>query len=100
MNGVANVYLLASCPPVGDPRLPHQIVEFAAMERVHFRVVHFNNGMHGWGYSEAQYRKAFPQFLLTVRSLVEKDGGLISASTTPVREDAIDRATNVRLEAR
>jgi hypothetical protein len=100
LTGVANVYLMASSTSVGDPRLPHQIVEFAAMERVHFRVVHFNNGMHGWGYSEAQYRKAFPQFLLTVRSLVEKDGGLIWASTTPVREDAIDGATNARVEER
>jgi hypothetical protein len=98
--GVANVYLMASSTSVGDPRLPHQIMEFAAMENVRFHVVHFNNGMHGWGYSEAQYKAAFPQFLLTVRSLVEKDGGLIWASTTPVREDAIDGPTNARVEKR
>ena len=30
--GVANVYLMASSTSVGDPRLPHQIREFAAME--------------------------------------------------------------------
>jgi len=96
--GVANVYLMASSTSVGDPRLPHQIMEFAAMEKVQFRVVHFNNGMHGWGYNEAQYKAAFPQFLRTVRSLVEKDGGLIWVSTTPVREDAIDGATNARVK--
>jgi hypothetical protein len=100
LTGVANVYLMASSTSVGDPRLPHQIMEFTAMEKEQFRVVHFNNGMHGWGYSEAQYRAAFPQFLLTVRSLAEKDGGLIWASTTPVREDAIDGATNVRVKER
>jgi hypothetical protein len=98
--GVANVYLMASSTSVGDPRLPHQVMEFAAMEKEKFRVVHFNNGMHGWGYNEAQYRAAFPQFLLTVRSLVENGGGLIWASTTPVREDAIDGATNARVEER
>ena len=45
--GTANVYLMASSTSVGDPRLPRQIREFAAMENVPFRVVHFNNGMHG-----------------------------------------------------
>jgi hypothetical protein len=100
LTGVANVYLMASSTSTGDPRLPHQIVEFGAMENVQFRVVHFNNGMHGWGYSEAQYKAAFPQFLVTVRSLLEKDGGLIWASTTPIREDAIDGATNARVEER
>ena len=100
LTGVANVYLMASSISVGDPRLSRQIEEFAAMENVHFRIVHFNNGMHGWGYSEAQYKAAFPQFLLTVRSLIEKDGGLIWASTTPVRQDVIDGATNARVEDR
>jgi hypothetical protein len=100
LTGVANVYLMASSASVGDPRLPHQIVEFAAMEKEQFRVVHFNNGMHGWGYSEAQYKAAFSQFLLSVRSLVKKDGDLIWASTTPVRQDAIDGATNARVEER
>ena len=50
----ANVYLFATSAAVGDPRLPHQIAEFTKMEAVPFRVVHFNNGMHGWGYTEAQ----------------------------------------------
>ena len=26
------------------------------MEKVRFRIVHFNNGMHGWGYSEELYK--------------------------------------------
>jgi len=58
--GAANVYLMASSTSVGDPRLPREIREFAAMEHVPFRVVHFNNGMHGWSYTEAQYKAAFP----------------------------------------
>src|SRR6266702_4108103 len=94
--GIANVYLMASSTSVGDPRLPHQIAEFVAMEKVHFSVVHFNNGMHGWGYSEEQYKGAFPRFLRTVRLLVGKDGALIWANTTPVRADANTGATNAR----
>ena len=47
LDGVANVYLMSSSTSVGDPRLMRQIAEFSAMEKVRFRVVHFNNGMHG-----------------------------------------------------
>ena len=98
--GIANVYLMASSTAVGDPRLPHQIAEFAALEKVRFQVVHFNNGMHGWGYSEAQYQAAFPSFLNAVRDLVGKHGTLIWATITPVRPDSSNGATNPRIEQR
>ncbi len=100
LDGIANVYLMASSTSIGDPRLSHQIAEFAAMEKVQFRVVHFNNGMHGWGYSESQYQSAFPQFLHAVRKLTGRKGALVWANTTPVRKDVIDGATNVRVEKR
>jgi lysophospholipase L1-like esterase len=98
--GVANVYLMASSTSVGDPRLPREIREFAAMEHVLFRIVHFNNGMHGWGYTEAQYKAAFPEFLRTVRSLIGSNSGLIWATTTPVKPQAFNGATNDRVDAR
>lgn len=98
--GVANIYLMASSTSVGDPRLPHQIAEFSTMERVHFRVVHFNNGMHGWGYSEAQYRAAFPDLLRSVHKLIKPDGIAVWATITPVKSDATNGATNPRIDAR
>ena len=100
LTGIANVYLMAVSTSVGDPRLPHQIAEFAAMENVPFRVVHFNNGMHGWRYTEAQYKAAFPALLSSVRSLTGKGGRLIWANTTPVKPDAFNGATNPRIEER
>jgi hypothetical protein len=100
LTGIANVYLMAVSTSVGDPRLPHQIAEFAAMENVAFRVVYFNNGMHGWGYTEAQYKTAFPALLSSVRSLTGKGGRLIWASTTPVKRNAFNGATNPRIEER
>ena len=100
LDGIANVYLMASSTSVGDPRLEHQIMEFAATERVRFRVVHFNNGMHGWAYTEDQYKAAFPGFLRAVRSLTGKGGSLIWASTTPVRSDATNGPTNRRVAER
>ncbi|MDQ1451692.1 MAG: hypothetical protein QOK38_1558 [Acidobacteriaceae bacterium] len=98
--GTANVYLMASSTSVGDPRLPREIREFAAMENVPFRIVHFNNGMHGWDYTEAQYRAIFPEFLRTVRSLVATNSGLIWATITPVQPKAFNGATNARVDAR
>lgn len=98
--GIANVYLMASSISVGDPRLAHEIKEFAETENVSFRVVHFNNGMHGWAYTEEQYKAGFPAFLRAVRSIAEKGGVLIWASTTPVRSDATNGATNLRVEQR
>jgi hypothetical protein len=100
LKGMANVYLMASSACVGDPRLSNQVAEFAAMEHVPFRVVHFNNGMHGWGYSEAEYKTAFPEFLQAVRSLTDESGTLIWASTTPVHVGASNGASNPRIEER
>lgn len=99
LSGIANVYLMASSTCVSDPRLPHQIAEFAALEKVKFRVVHFNNGMHGWDYTEAQYKAAFPGFLRAVHKVAAPGGALIWATTTPVRADATG-ATNARVDAR
>lgn len=96
----ANVYLMAVSTSVGDPRLPRQIAEFEAMEGVRFRVVHFNNGMHGWNYTEADYRANLPQLLASVRSLLEPRGELIWASITPVQPNAFNGATNLRVDAR
>jgi hypothetical protein len=100
LHGIANVYLMASSTSVGDPRLEHQIAEFAATEQVRFEVVHFNNGMHGWAYTESQYKAQFPSFLRAVRKLAGRNGALIWANTTPVRSDADNGATNARIEAR
>lgn len=98
--GSANVYLLATSASAGDPRLPRQISEFVAMERVKFSVVHFNNGMHGWNYTEAQFERALPSLVKSVRALVGKNGKLVWATITPVQQNAFNGATNQRIDAR
>jgi hypothetical protein len=105
LEGIANVYLMATSTSVGDPRLPLQISEFARLENIHFRVVHFNNGMHGWSYTEAQFKASFPMLIAAVRGLVGKDGVLVWANITPVKitpvkDDAASGATNPRIDAR
>ena len=49
-----------------------------------FSVIHFNHGLHGWGYAEAQYAEAFDRLL----KVLKEDGQgakLIWAATTPVQ---------------
>ena len=99
LTGVANVYLIASSTSVGDPRLSRQIEEFSAAEGVQFSVVHFNNGMHGWAYSEAEYREAFPSFVSEIRTIAPK-AALIWATSTPVKKETEPGPTNARVDAR
>jgi hypothetical protein len=99
LDGVANVYLMASSTSVGDPRLARQIEEFSSAEGMKFSVVHFNNGMHGWAYSEKEYRDAFPAFVSEIRALAPK-AALIWATTTPVKKETEPGPTNARVDAR
>jgi hypothetical protein len=49
-----------------------------------FRVVHFNNGLHGMACSEASYARSFPQILDFIGRR-SRSSRLIWASSTPVR---------------
>ena len=97
--GAANVYLMATSASVGDQRLLRQLAEFSSAEAVEFSVVHFNNGMHGWTYSEAEYREQFPSLLSELRTIAGK-AVLVWATTTPVKEDTLPGPTNARIDAR
>jgi lysophospholipase L1-like esterase len=97
--GVANVYLFATSASVGDPRLPNEIAEFAKLQGARFRVIHFNNGMHGWAYSEAQYQAAFPAFLQAIRRITP-GARLVWASCTPVKVESSPGPTNARVDRR
>lgn len=100
LQGKANCYLYATSAAVGDPRLPLQLNDLFALYRVPFSVIHFNNGMHGWGYTEAQYVVGLKTMLSTIRAQAPV-APLIWASTTPVTEDAKGvGATNARIDQR
>jgi lysophospholipase L1-like esterase len=95
----ANVFLFGTSACIGDPRLITQIREFFAMQRVSFRIIHFNNGMHGWAYSESEYGAGFPVLVRTLRA-ESRGAQLIWASLTPVKSDSPLGPTNSRIDAR
>ncbi len=95
----ANVYLFATSASIGDPRLARQLDEFAAMEHVTFAVVHFNNGMHGWTYSEEKYKTSFPSWLHELHAIAPKSL-FIWATITRVKSETSPGPTNARIDAR
>src|SRR5258708_7741391 len=80
--GKAFVGRLATSRFVADPVLLKEIE--SVLDGAKFDVVQFNNGMHGWQHSEAEYRKAFPKLIKTIRSHAPK-AKLVWATTTPLR---------------
>lgn len=90
--GKAYVARLATSKSVGDPGLLKEIK--LIMNYYKFDIVHFNNGLHGWEYTEEQYRKAFPAFVKMIRKNAPH-AILIWATTTPVRTkaDMLDQRT-------
>jgi hypothetical protein len=100
LSGVANVYLFATSASSGDPRLPGQLRDYFSMMGLTFAVIHFNNGMHGWGYTEKQYTEGLPA-MIEALSEGAPQAVLVWASTTPVLHDSTDgQSTNARIDER
>jgi hypothetical protein len=99
LEGQANCYLFATSAASGDPRLIRQVDDYFAMMPLKFAVIHFNNGMHGWKYTESAYGSALPQLVEVLQA--KSDGAkLVWASTTPVHTEDSSGATNPRIDQR
>jgi len=81
--GKAFVARLATSRFAADPVLLKEIE--LVLDQTKFDVIHFNNGMHGWQHSEAEYKKALPKFIKTIRVHAPK-ARLTWATTTPLRD--------------
>jgi lysophospholipase L1-like esterase len=82
LQGKASVARLTTSKSVGDPALLAEVA--LVLDQCRFDVVHFNNGLHGFGYSETEYRKCFPELIAVIRKHAPK-AKLIWGTTTPMR---------------
>lgn len=82
LNGKAIVCRLTTSKSLGDPALLDEVK--LVLGQAKFDLVHFNNGMHGWGYTEEEYAKALPDLVASIRKGAP-GAKLIWATTTPVR---------------
>lgn len=94
LKGRASLARLATSKSVGDPALLAEVALVLGQAR--FDVIHFNNGLHGFGYTEDDYRKAFPGLIETLKGGAP-GARLIWATSTPIRErdhlDTLDPRT-------
>lgn len=81
--GKASCARLTTSKCVSDPTFNDDLL--LLLKQYKFSAIHFNNGLHGWGYTEDQYRDGLSK---TVSAVKEHAGDtkLIWATTTPVRE--------------
>jgi hypothetical protein len=89
LEGKAYVARLATSRFASDPVLLQEIA--LVLDNTKFDVIHFNNGMHGWQHSEAEYRKAFPKMLKAIRDHAPK-AKLVWATTTTLKESKPNNA--------
>jgi len=54
------------------------------LRQYRFAVIHFNNGLHGMGYTQEQYRQSFAKLMDVLREHGQ-GARLVWAATTPVR---------------
>lgn len=82
LKGKAIVGRLTTSKSLGDQAYLDEVKLILGQTR--FDLVHVNNGLHGWGYTEAEYAAALPELLKTIRA-VAPQAKLIWAATTPMR---------------
>jgi hypothetical protein len=82
LGGKAYVTKFATASAVGDPALAAQIKML--LDNYKFAVVHFNVGLHGFGYSEEEYRQEFLKLVELMRK-VAPQAKFIWATSTPLR---------------
>jgi hypothetical protein len=54
------------------------------LKRYQFSVIHINNGLHGWTYTEEQYRQSLPKLMETLKKY-GKGAVIVWATSTPRR---------------
>ena len=83
LDGQANFARYATSKFMGNP---DYLAELEILLKGYtFDVIHINNGLHGWGYTEEQYRESFPGLL----ECIEKNApnaAVIWATSTPMRK--------------
>ena len=83
LQGTAHCARLATSKCVADPSFADELQ--LLLKQYDFDVIHFNNGLHGWGYTEEEYRAGLEECLGTINKHAP-DAKLVWAATTPVRQ--------------
>ncbi|MFZ2658386.1 MAG: SGNH/GDSL hydrolase family protein [Victivallales bacterium] len=98
LKGRATVAYLASSKCVGDPTIYRELE--LVMNAYRFKLIHFNNGLHGFTTSESDYARGLADYVDAIESM-SPESKLIWASSTPItlsgKPDKLDPEKNPRV---
>lgn len=90
--GRAYVSRLCNSKCLGDPGFWDDLK--AVLKHHKYDIIQFNNGLHGFGYSEEVYEKNFPKFIKTIKKY-QPQAKLIWATSTPTWTPDIKQYSSV-----
>ena len=82
---------------VSDPVFINQLS--AMFNNYNYSVVHFNNGLHGFGYTEEEYKVGYEKALKYIKEKAPK-AKLILALSTPLKSSSSQNSLNPRVDKR
>lgn len=95
--GKVNCGRLTTSACVADPAFASQLEGFLIGYK--HSVIHFNNGLHGFEYSEEEYREGYQKALELVKKL-QPNAKVIIVLTTPLKPGSAQENLTARVEAR
>jgi hypothetical protein len=95
--GQAYCVQFATSACVADPAFHKQLE--ALITQYRFKIVHFNNGLHGIGYTEKEYRDGYDAALKLIRQHSPK-ATLVLALSTPLQSTSNRNNLNPRIDKR
>lgn len=95
LSSTAYVDRISTSKSLGDHALLEEIS--LVLSYGDYDIIHVNNGMHGWDYSEEEYSEALPNLYNLIRKRAKK-AKIIWATTTPIRSTKEMGKFNIRNE--
>jgi hypothetical protein len=97
LSGRAYVARITSSRSICDP---HYLRELdILLDQYKFELVHFNNGLHGFGYSEDEYAASLKMVVVHLAERFKPED-LVWAESTPLRETPKNAERNQRIKVR
>ncbi len=93
LKGEVSVSRVATSKSLGDAGLADELIP--TLKTYPWDVVHFNNGLHGWGYTEEEYAQAYPAIVALIQHHVP-DVRIVIATSTPVIDEPSRTMDNPR----
>lgn len=98
LKGTAYCAYIATSAAIADPVFLKQLEP--VFDGYEYAVIHFNNGLHGWDYTEEEYRAGYERTIDFLRKQAPKSKLVLVLSTPLQAGSSVDVRLNPRVAAR